>query len=161
MVQVVKNPPANAKKKEMLVQPLGREDPLQQEMATAPVFLPAKSQGQRRLMGYSPWGHRESDVIEWLRTACLEEGKDLISAPSSYVVTSKLGTLRRTADVRRDTSSPKGWGGIRISSAIIKVLPVKGFSGGSDGTESSYNAGDPGSISGLSRSPGKENGHPL
>ena len=48
-----------------------------------------------------------------------------------------------------------------ISSAIIKVLPVKGFFGGSDDTESSYNAGDPGLISGLSRSPGEENGHSL
>ena len=135
--------------------------PCSRKWQPAPVFLPAKSQGQRSLMGYSPWGHRESDMTEWLRTACLEEGKDLISAPSSYVVTSKLGTLRRTGDVHRDTSSPKGWGWIMISSAIIKVLPVKGFFGGSDDTESSYNAGDPGLISGLSRSPGEENGHSL
>ena len=26
-----------------------------------PVFLPAESHGQRRLAGYSPWGHKESD----------------------------------------------------------------------------------------------------
>ena len=52
-------------------------------------------------------------------------------------------------------------GGIRISFAIIKVLPIKCFSGVSDGKESSYNAEDPGSISGLSRSPGEENGLPL
>ena len=29
-----------------------------------PVFLPEKSQGQRNLMGYSPWGHKESDTTE-------------------------------------------------------------------------------------------------
>ena len=27
-----------------------------------PVFLPGESQGQRSLVGYSPWGHTESDT---------------------------------------------------------------------------------------------------
>jgi len=27
-----------------------------------PVFLPGKSHGQRSLVGYSPWGHRESNM---------------------------------------------------------------------------------------------------
>ena len=31
-----------------------------------PVFLPGKSQGQRRWAGYGPWGHKESDTTEWL-----------------------------------------------------------------------------------------------
>ena len=26
-----------------------------------PVFLPGESHGQRSLVGYSPWGHKESD----------------------------------------------------------------------------------------------------
>ena len=34
-----------------------------------------------------------------------------------------------------------------------------GFSGGSDGKESAYNAGDPGSIPGSGRSPGEGNGY--
>ena len=38
------------------VQSLGREDPLEKEMATTPVFFPGKSLGQRSLVGYSPWG---------------------------------------------------------------------------------------------------------
>ena len=33
--------------------------------------------------------------------------------------------------------------------------------GGSDSKESACNAGDPGSIPGLGRSPGEENGNPL
>ena len=37
----------------------------------------------------------------------------------------------------------------------------RGFPGGSDGQESAYNAGDPGSISGSERSPGKGIGYPL
>ena len=31
-----------------------------------PVFLPGKSHGQRSLAGYSPWGHKESDMTQWL-----------------------------------------------------------------------------------------------
>ena len=35
------------------------------------------------------------------------------------------------------------------------------FSGGSDGKESAYNAGDPGSIAGSGRSPEEGKGNPL
>ena len=31
---------------------------------TIPVFLPGKFHGQRSLAGYSPWGHKESDMTE-------------------------------------------------------------------------------------------------
>ena len=53
---VVKNPRANV---ETWVRSLSWEDPLEKEMATTPVFLPGESQGQRRLVGYSPWGCKE------------------------------------------------------------------------------------------------------
>ena len=33
-------------------------------MATTPVFLPGKFHGQRSLVSYSPWGHKELDLIE-------------------------------------------------------------------------------------------------
>jgi len=33
-----------------------------------PIFLPGKSHGQRRLVGYSPWDHKELDVTEQLST---------------------------------------------------------------------------------------------
>ena len=39
---------------------------MEKEMATTPVFLPGKSHGQRSLVGYSPWGHKESDTTQWL-----------------------------------------------------------------------------------------------
>ena len=35
-------------------------------MATGPVFLSGESHGQRSLAGYSPSGHRELDMTEWL-----------------------------------------------------------------------------------------------
>ena len=33
---------------------------------TTPVLLPGKSLGRRSLVGYSPWGRKESDSTEWL-----------------------------------------------------------------------------------------------
>ena len=49
---------------EARVQSLGREDPLEKEMAIHSSILPGKSHGQRSLEGYSPWGHKESDMTE-------------------------------------------------------------------------------------------------
>ena len=43
---------------EIWVQSLGREDPLEKEMATNFSFLSRKSYGQRYLACYSPWDHR-------------------------------------------------------------------------------------------------------
>ena len=31
-----------------------------------PVFLPGEPHGQKRLVSYSPWDHKESDTTEWL-----------------------------------------------------------------------------------------------
>ena len=45
---------------ETRVQSLGREDPLEKEMAPTLVFLPGKRYGQRSLAGCSPWGHSEA-----------------------------------------------------------------------------------------------------
>ena len=62
---MVKNLPAM---QETQVWSLGGEDPLKKEMATqpTPAFLPGKSHGQRSMVGYSPWGCKESDTTEWL-----------------------------------------------------------------------------------------------
>ena len=52
---MVKNPPSV---KEIQVQSLVGEDPLEKEMQPAPVFFPGKSHGQRSLAGYSPRGYK-------------------------------------------------------------------------------------------------------
>ena len=46
------------------VQSLGKEDPLEEEMATHSSILGGKFHGQRNLVGYNPWGCRESEVTE-------------------------------------------------------------------------------------------------
>ena len=53
----------NAETQEMWVQSLAQED-LEMGMATTPVFLLGKSHGQRSLVGYGPWGCKESDTTK-------------------------------------------------------------------------------------------------
>jgi len=38
--------------------------PLSKKWQPTPVFLPEKFHGQRSLVGFSPWGHRELDTTE-------------------------------------------------------------------------------------------------
>ena len=35
---------------------------------STPEFLPGESHGQRSLVGYGPWGHKESDTAERLNS---------------------------------------------------------------------------------------------
>ena len=51
---------------ETWVRSLGREDPLEKEMATHSSTLAWKSHGGRSLEGYSLWGRKESDTTERL-----------------------------------------------------------------------------------------------
>ena len=59
LAQMVKNLPAM---QETQVQSLGQEIPWRREWLPTPVFLPGESHGQRSLVGYSPWGLKESDA---------------------------------------------------------------------------------------------------
>ena len=43
---------------------LGWEDLLEEGIATTPIFLPGESHGQRSLVSYSSYGHKESDMTE-------------------------------------------------------------------------------------------------
>ena len=45
----------------------------------SPVFLPGKFHGQRSLVGYSPWGRRESDMTEQLSTHKREKISHLVN----------------------------------------------------------------------------------
>ena len=56
---VVKNLPANTGDAGSI---LGLETSPGVGDGNSPVFLPGKSHGQRNLVGYRPWGHKESDT---------------------------------------------------------------------------------------------------
>ena len=60
---MVKNPSA---KQETQIGSLGQKIPWRRKWQPTPVFLPGKCHGQRSLEGYSPWGHKESDMTELL-----------------------------------------------------------------------------------------------
>ena len=53
---------------ETRVQSLGGKIPWRRKWQPTPVLLPGKSHGQRSLVGYRPWGCKESDITEQLST---------------------------------------------------------------------------------------------
>ena len=57
---VVKNLPAEAGNSA----PWVRKIPWKNKWQPTSIFLPGKSYGQRSLVGYGPWGSKESDVTE-------------------------------------------------------------------------------------------------
>ena len=66
MALIVKNSPAVQKTEEMWIDPWVRKILWRRKWQPTPVFLPGKSQGQRSLVGYSPWGRKELDTTERL-----------------------------------------------------------------------------------------------
>ena len=50
----------------MPVRSLGGEDPWKRIWQPTPVSLPGESHGQKSLVCYSPWSHKESDTTESL-----------------------------------------------------------------------------------------------
>ena len=63
VAQALKNPLA---RQETWVRSLGQEVLQRREWQPTPVFLPGEFHGQRSLVGYSPWGHKEWDTTEQL-----------------------------------------------------------------------------------------------
>ena len=58
--------------RETRVRSLGPEDPLEKEMATHSSTLVWKSHGLRSLVGYSPWGRKESDTTQQLHFTSIQ-----------------------------------------------------------------------------------------
>ena len=72
VVLAVKNLPANAGdiRDEGSIPGLGRSPGAEYGQPT-PVFLPGESHGQRSLVGYSSWGHKELDTTEATLHTCI------------------------------------------------------------------------------------------
>ena len=56
---------------------LGCKDPLEKEMVTHSSILAGKFHGQKSLVGYSPWGCKESDMTMHAR-ACMHTQEHLV-----------------------------------------------------------------------------------
>ena len=63
VAQMVKNLPAMQR---LRFNPWVKKIPWRREQLPTSVFLPRESQGQRTLVGYSPWGHKESATTQRL-----------------------------------------------------------------------------------------------
>ena len=61
---MVKNLPTNAGDARLEFNPWVRKIPWSRKWQTTPVILPGKYHGRRSETGYSPYGHRESDMTE-------------------------------------------------------------------------------------------------
>ena len=51
--------------------PWVRKIPWRRKRQPTPVFMPGKSHGPRSLVGYTPWGRKESDTTERLLCVCV------------------------------------------------------------------------------------------
>ena len=154
--------------RETWVQPLGREDPLEKEMAIHSSTIAWKSYGQRSLVGYSPWGHKESDTTERLHFPFL-----FLIGLAGKESACNAGDLGLIPGLGRSPGEGKGYPlqysglgnsmdcivhGIsksqtRLSDFHFSLFFILGFPGDSDGKESACNAGNPGSIPGTGKIP--------
>ena len=53
-------------KRNQLTNILNWGDLLEKDWPSTPIFLPGEFHGQRSLLGYSTWGHKELDMTEQL-----------------------------------------------------------------------------------------------
>ena len=61
---MVKNPPSSRRHRRCRFDPRVRKILWRRKWQPTSVFLARKSDGQRSLVDYSPWGHKESDMTE-------------------------------------------------------------------------------------------------
>jgi len=103
---MVKNPPTNAGD---IREPWIGENPWRRAWQTTPVFLPGESHGERSLMGYNPWGHKEY-MTEQLSTYRNQEGH--VNYPSVWNSAALSTSLRNTHSISNS-----------FSSAQVEILP--------------------------------------
>ena len=115
---------------------------------------PGKSHGQRSLVSYSPWGHKELDMAERLST---HQHKTSIEHLAKGLWKGDfISRVCRTQDRKRLTVILLARKGAYRTRNLTVSL---GFPGGSAGKESTCSVGDLGWIPGLGRSPGEGNSY--
>ena len=80
---LVKNPFANAGDVDLI--PGTGRSPRRRKWQSIPVFMLGKSHGHRSLIGYSPWGRKESDTTEQLVFIFIyKETTQFINGPKTF-----------------------------------------------------------------------------
>ena len=83
---MVKNLPANAGDlRELGFDPWVGKIPWRRAWQPTPVVLPGEFHGQRSLVGYSPWGHKESDTDEGLTHTNCDNTSHFIEVFENYM----------------------------------------------------------------------------
>ena len=99
---VVKNSPANVGDiKRCGFDPWVGKNPWRRAWQPTPVFLPRESHGQRSLVGYGPWGHKESDTTEvtYHIQSCYIFLQRVLNCPDcGYTVTAFTQTKTQSCD---------------------------------------------------------------
>ena len=99
---VVKNPPANTGDKTHRFDPsLGGKIPWRKKWQPTRVFLPGEFPGQRSLVGYSSWGHKESGMADRLSRHLGTQAYELLRDESSL----QAGHPRICTDVSVQTQA--------------------------------------------------------
>ena len=143
-----------------------------------PVFLPGKFHGQTSLVGYSPWGRKDSDTTEQTYTHCKNKYRHfsfpcllldfvlcfLISfSLALYLIIIMCTRIKITIMlpwIHEESSIALAKGMfLRFSSSLITFSHTSLVA--QMVKASAYNVGDMGSILGSGRSPGEGNGNPL
>ena len=106
VAQLVQNLPAM---QETRVWSLGWEDPRRRKRLSTPVFLPGEFYGL-----YSPWGHKELDMTEWLstyRSSHWQRARYTKAFPSKSSWASRRNRQVKALGARRahgEASNPRG-----------------------------------------------------
>ena len=84
--------------------------PVRRKWQATLIFLPGKSQGQRSLAGYSPWGRKESGTTDRLNNNCVNTVSDLRGLMAALDPVSgreqSRGTVSTMSDLRWADGSP-------------------------------------------------------
>ena len=72
--------------------------PWRRKWQPTPVFLPGKSYRQRSLVGYSPWGLKESDTTEWHTQREQKNNSSSIIDPNLFLILDSLEKLLIVTD---------------------------------------------------------------
>ena len=106
---MVKNPPAIQETQETQhgFDPWVGKIPWRRKWQPTPIFLPGEFQGQRSLAGYSPWGHKESDMTERLTLSLFTHN---YSSPTTRAIQTDLRDVVGLVPDHHDNSNHTGSG---------------------------------------------------
>ena len=92
-----------------------------------PVFLPVEFHGQRSLVGYSPWGHKESDMTERLTlTLCTHRAASLCCTVDTEHCKATINEIKYLAQEKKKKINNSSLSGFLQCPQVAKGLQKLG-----------------------------------